>query len=60
MIENLIEMERFAKITSSELDQHIESITPENTIKKMNWAKKIFREKYAQMKLQKFLNQWTR
>ena len=53
-------MERFAKITSSELDQHIESITPENTIKKMNWAKKIFREKYAQMKLQKFLNQWTR
>ena len=34
-------MERFSTVTSNELKEHIDFITPENTIK-INWAKKFF------------------
>ena len=37
-------MERFSTVFSNELKEHIDSITPENTIKKMNWAKKVFND----------------
>lgn len=35
---------RFATISTNELEEHLNSVTPENTIKKMRWATKLFRE----------------